>query len=99
MMQFFGVPSFEGLFIEGHNAEPDKAEEIKRMRSPARKNWAGHFKEPREGARGFDYLLSKTVFFNSLLSLAASIIRMTARPSSAVTGSLPPLRILAASSW
>ncbi|MCY8339980.1 FMN-dependent NADH-azoreductase [Bacillus haynesii] len=30
MMQFFGVPEFEGLFIEGHNAEPDKAEEIKR---------------------------------------------------------------------
>ncbi|KKK37104.1 FMN-dependent NADH-azoreductase [Mesobacillus campisalis] len=29
MMQFFGVPSFEGLFIEGHNALPDKAEEIK----------------------------------------------------------------------
>ena len=29
MMQFFGVPEFEGLFIEGHNAEPDKAEEIK----------------------------------------------------------------------
>jgi FMN-dependent NADH-azoreductase len=29
MMQFFGVPSFEGLFIEGHNAMPDKAEEIK----------------------------------------------------------------------
>ncbi|NPC94189.1 FMN-dependent NADH-azoreductase [Bacillus sp. WMMC1349] len=30
MMQFFGVPSFEGFFIEGHNAEPDKAEEIKK---------------------------------------------------------------------
>ncbi|MED4074089.1 NAD(P)H-dependent oxidoreductase, partial [Priestia endophytica] len=29
MMNFFGVPSFEGLFIEGHNAEPSKAEEIK----------------------------------------------------------------------
>lgn len=29
MMSFFGVPSFEGLFIEGHNAQPDKAEEIK----------------------------------------------------------------------
>ena len=26
---FFGVPSFEGLFIEGHNAMPDKAQEIK----------------------------------------------------------------------
>ncbi|WP_102275252.1 FMN-dependent NADH-azoreductase [Cytobacillus massiliigabonensis] len=29
MMQFFGIPSLEGLFIEGHNAQPDKAEEIK----------------------------------------------------------------------
>ncbi len=29
IMNFFGVPSFEGLFIEGHNAMPDKAEEIK----------------------------------------------------------------------
>ena len=29
IMQFFGVPSFEGLFIEGHNAMPDKAQEIK----------------------------------------------------------------------
>jgi FMN-dependent NADH-azoreductase len=26
---FFGVPSFEGLFIEGHNAMPEKAQEIK----------------------------------------------------------------------
>ncbi|WP_163536990.1 FMN-dependent NADH-azoreductase [Gracilibacillus sp. YIM 98692] len=29
VMNFFGVPSFEGLFIEGHNAMPDKAEQIK----------------------------------------------------------------------
>ena len=29
IMHFFGVPSFEGLFIEGHNAMPDKAQEIK----------------------------------------------------------------------
>lgn len=29
MMQFFGVPSFEGLFVEGQAAMPDKAEEIK----------------------------------------------------------------------
>jgi FMN-dependent NADH-azoreductase len=28
-MSFFGVPSLEGLFIEGHNAMPDKAQEIK----------------------------------------------------------------------
>lgn len=29
IMQFFGVPSFEGLFVEGHAALPEKAEEIK----------------------------------------------------------------------
>lgn len=29
MMQFFGVPSFEGLFVEGHNKAPEKAKEIK----------------------------------------------------------------------
>jgi FMN-dependent NADH-azoreductase len=29
MMNFFGVPSFDGLFIEGHAAMPDKAQEIK----------------------------------------------------------------------
>ncbi|TGB03837.1 FMN-dependent NADH-azoreductase [Halobacillus salinus] len=29
IMQFFGVPSFEGLFVEGHALNPDKAEEIK----------------------------------------------------------------------
>ncbi|WP_026566282.1 FMN-dependent NADH-azoreductase [Bacillus sp. UNC41MFS5] len=29
MMSFFGVPSLEGLFVEGHNAVPDKAQEIK----------------------------------------------------------------------
>ncbi|ARK29594.1 FMN-dependent NADH-azoreductase [Halalkalibacter krulwichiae] len=29
IMQFFGVPSFEGLFVEGHNAMPEKAGEIK----------------------------------------------------------------------
>jgi FMN-dependent NADH-azoreductase len=29
IMQFFGVPSFEGLFVEGHAAMPDKAEDIK----------------------------------------------------------------------
>ncbi|MEH7121477.1 FMN-dependent NADH-azoreductase [Neobacillus vireti] len=29
MMGFFGVPSLEGLFVEGHNAMPDKAQEIK----------------------------------------------------------------------
>ncbi|MCM3789688.1 FMN-dependent NADH-azoreductase [Domibacillus indicus] len=29
IMQFFGVPSFDGLFIEGHNQFPDRAQEIK----------------------------------------------------------------------
>lgn len=29
MMNFFGVPSFEGLYIEGHNKVPAKAQEIK----------------------------------------------------------------------
>jgi FMN-dependent NADH-azoreductase len=29
MMNFYGVPSFEGIFVEGHNAQPDKAQEIK----------------------------------------------------------------------
>lgn len=29
VMSFFGVPSFDGLFIEGHAAMPEKAEEIK----------------------------------------------------------------------
>ncbi len=29
MMRFFGVPSFDGVFVEGHNAMPDKAQEIK----------------------------------------------------------------------
>ncbi|HJV46040.1 MAG TPA: FMN-dependent NADH-azoreductase [Bacillota bacterium] len=29
IMQFFGVPSFEGIFIEGHAAMPDQAQEIK----------------------------------------------------------------------
>lgn len=29
MMQFFGVPSFEGIIIEGHNKAPERAKEIK----------------------------------------------------------------------
>ncbi|MFC3884934.1 FMN-dependent NADH-azoreductase [Bacillus songklensis] len=29
IMQFFGIPSFEGLFVEGHNQFPDRAQEIK----------------------------------------------------------------------
>ncbi|HAQ07979.1 MAG TPA: FMN-dependent NADH-azoreductase [Bacillus bacterium] len=29
IMNFFGVPSFECLYLEGHNANPEKAQEIK----------------------------------------------------------------------
>ncbi|WP_409298524.1 FMN-dependent NADH-azoreductase [Peribacillus sp. SCS-26] len=29
IMEFFGVPSFDGVFIEGHNQYPDRAAEIK----------------------------------------------------------------------
>ena len=29
IMNFFGIPSFEGLFIEGHNAMPDKVQQFK----------------------------------------------------------------------
>lgn len=29
MMNFFGVPSFEGIFVEGHNKDSQKAAEIK----------------------------------------------------------------------
>jgi FMN-dependent NADH-azoreductase len=29
MMKFFGVPSFEGIFVEGHNKVREKAQEIK----------------------------------------------------------------------
>lgn len=29
IMNFFGITNLEGLFIEGHNAMPDKAQEIK----------------------------------------------------------------------
>jgi len=43
MMQFFGVPSFEGLFVEGHNAMPDKAEEIKANAIARAKNLAHTF--------------------------------------------------------
>ncbi|MGR9050653.1 FMN-dependent NADH-azoreductase [Halobacillus faecis] len=29
VMQFFGVPSFDGIFVEGHAANPDQADEIR----------------------------------------------------------------------
>lgn len=29
IMQFFGIPSFDGIFVEGHNQYPERAESIK----------------------------------------------------------------------
>ncbi|WP_129729519.1 MULTISPECIES: FMN-dependent NADH-azoreductase [Bacillaceae] len=29
IMQFFGIPSFDGLFVEGHNQHSDRAQQIK----------------------------------------------------------------------
>jgi FMN-dependent NADH-azoreductase len=43
IMHFFGVPSFEGVFVEGHNAFPDRAAEIK----------AKAIEDAREAARRF----------------------------------------------
>ncbi|KON69241.1 FMN-dependent NADH-azoreductase [Peribacillus butanolivorans] len=43
MMQFFGVPSFEGLFVEGHAAMPDKAQEIKENAITRAKDLASTF--------------------------------------------------------
>jgi FMN-dependent NADH-azoreductase len=43
MMQFFGVPSFEGLFVEGLNAMPDKAQEIKENAIARAKDLAHNF--------------------------------------------------------
>ncbi|TCJ02259.1 FMN-dependent NADH-azoreductase [Cytobacillus praedii] len=43
MMQFFGIPILEGLFIEGHNAQPDKAEEIKANALARAKDFAHTF--------------------------------------------------------
>ncbi|MED3553731.1 FMN-dependent NADH-azoreductase [Cytobacillus praedii] len=43
MMQFFGIPTLEGLFIEGHNAQPDKAEEIKANALARAKDFAHTF--------------------------------------------------------
>ena len=45
IMSFFGVPSFEGLFIEGHNAMPDKAQEIKENGIARAKDLAHTFKK------------------------------------------------------
>ncbi|WP_138417291.1 FMN-dependent NADH-azoreductase [Aquibacillus sediminis] len=43
LMNFFGVPSFEGLFIEGHAAMPNKAEEIKQNAINRAKDFAHTF--------------------------------------------------------
>ncbi|SDZ48351.1 FMN-dependent NADH-azoreductase [Evansella caseinilytica] len=43
IMQFFGVPSFEGLFVEGHNAVPEKAQEFKEQAIARAKDLAHTF--------------------------------------------------------
>lgn len=43
IMQFFGVPSFEGLFVEGHAAMPDRAQEIKEHAIARAKDFAKTF--------------------------------------------------------
>jgi FMN-dependent NADH-azoreductase len=43
IMQFFGVPSFEGLFVEGHNANPEKAQEIKEAAMARARDLAQNF--------------------------------------------------------
>ncbi|MFJ7512218.1 FMN-dependent NADH-azoreductase [Peribacillus simplex] len=43
IMQFFGVPSFEGVFVEGHAAMPDKAQEIKENAIARSKDLASTF--------------------------------------------------------
>lgn len=43
IMNFFGVPSFDGLFVEGHNAEPDKAQQIKENAIARAKDFAQTF--------------------------------------------------------
>ncbi len=43
MMNFFGVPSLEGLFVEGHNANPEKAAEIKQNALARAKDMAHTF--------------------------------------------------------
>lgn len=46
IMNFFGVPSFEGLFVEGHNQFPDRAEEIKAKAIERAKEMAKRFAAP-----------------------------------------------------
>jgi FMN-dependent NADH-azoreductase len=43
IMGFFGVPSFEGIFVEGHNQFPDRAQEIKEQAIARAKETAKQF--------------------------------------------------------
>lgn len=43
IMQFFGINQFEGLFVEGHNQFPDKAQEIKQEAISRAKDLAAKF--------------------------------------------------------
>ncbi|MDM5337153.1 FMN-dependent NADH-azoreductase [Fictibacillus enclensis] len=43
IMNFFGIPSFEGLFVEGHNQFPERAEEIKQQAITKAKEMAQTF--------------------------------------------------------
>ena len=38
-MTFLGVPSYENVIIEGHNAEPERTEEIKVLQLLKHKKW------------------------------------------------------------
>ena len=38
-MTFLGVPSYENVIIEGHNAEPERTEEIKAASIAEDKKW------------------------------------------------------------
>ena len=39
IMTFLGVPSYENVIIEGHNAEPERTEEIKALQLLKHKKW------------------------------------------------------------
>lgn len=43
IMSFLGVPSYDNIFIEGHNAEPEKTEEIKAASIDKAKEFAKEF--------------------------------------------------------
>lgn len=43
MMKFYGIPTLEGIFIEGHNAFPEKAEQIKEKAIAQAKDMAHAF--------------------------------------------------------